>query len=142
MVSPGTGLRHHHGDQAQPRSWAARLGGVLAKAGQAPGPGMLTVTMPRSSAAPAVRVGSWPAGVAPGAGCPLPRAGGSSSVRPAARAGSAAGRQRLGAYGQRSVPVQGAPQPRPVPVQAGDRARQNLDHHPVYILAAYMTSGT
>jgi len=31
---------------------------------------------------------------------------------------------------------------RPVLVQAGDRARKNLDHHPDYILAAYMTSGT
>ena len=38
--------------------------------------------------------------------------------------------------------VQAAPQPRPVPVQAGDRARKNLDHHPDHILAASMTSGT
>jgi hypothetical protein len=40
------------------------------------------------------------------------------------------------------MPVQAAPQPRPVLVQAGDRAGKNLDHHPDYILAAYMTSGT
>jgi hypothetical protein len=73
---------------------------------------MLTVTMPRSSPAPAVR------------------------------ADSADGRQRPGSYEQHSMPVHAAPPPRPVLVQAGDRARKNLDHHPDCILAAYMTSGT
>jgi hypothetical protein len=97
--------------------------------------------MPRSSPAPAVR--GWAAGRCRAGRGLLAAGGGSSSpARPAGRADSADGRQRPGSYGQHSMPVQAAPQPRPVLVQAGDRARKNLDDHPDYILAAYMTSGT
>ena len=141
MVSPGAGLWHRHGDQVQPRSWAARLRGVLARAGQAPGPGDADRDHAKVIAG-ARRAGGQLAGVALAAGCSLPRAGSSSPVRPAGRADSADGRQRPGSYGQHGMPVQAAPQPRPVLVQAGDRARKNLNHHPDYILAAYMTSGT
>ena len=81
MVSPDAGCGTTMDDQVQPRSWAARLRGVLARAGQAPGPG----DADRDHAeviAGARRAGGQLAGVAPGAGCPLPRAGRSSSVRP------------------------------------------------------------
>ena len=82
MVSPGAGLWHRHGDQVQPRSWAARLRGVLARAGQAPGPG----DADRDHAKVIVgarRAGGHLAGVAPAAGWSLPRVGSSSPVRPA-----------------------------------------------------------
>lgn len=114
---------------------------MLARAGQAPDPGDADRDHAKVIAG-ARRAGGQLTGVASAAGCSLPRAGSSSPVRPAARADSADGRQRPGSYGQHSMPVQAAPQPRPVLVQAGDRAGKNLDHHPDYILAAYMTSGT
>lgn len=140
MVSPGAGLWHRHGDQVQPRSWAARLRGVLARAGQAPGPGDADRDHAKVIAG-ARRAGGQLAGVAPATGCSLPRAGSSSPVRPAARADRAEagrGRARMDSTVCRCKQHHSRAQYWSRP----DRARKNLDHHPDYILAADMTSGT
>ena len=94
MVSPGAGRWHRHGDPVQPRSWAAPLRGVLARAGQPPGPGDADRDHATVIAA-ARRAGGQLAGAAPAAGRSSPRAGSSSPAgRRAGRTAPMPGRGR------------------------------------------------